>query len=107
MILDLGRFIETERPQWQALEKTLTWLDADPSRRMSLEESAHFHALYERAAEDLTRIEGFVAEGELKQYLSWLVSRAYAEIHESRQGTQFRPWRWVSADFPQAFRRHI
>ena len=106
MIVDLGRFVETERPQWRALESTLAWLDADPGRKLTVEEAERFHALYERAAEDLARIESFAAEGELKRYLSALVGRAYAEIHESRESTKFRPWHWISAGFPRAFRKH-
>ena len=35
MILDLARFVETERPHWTALEKTLDWLARDPRRKMS------------------------------------------------------------------------
>jgi uncharacterized membrane protein SpoIIM required for sporulation len=106
MIVDLGRFIDAERPQWRALEDTLAWLEADPDRKLAIEEAERFHALYERTAEDLARIESFAAEGELKRYLSSLVGRAYAEIHESREGTKFRPWQWISAGFPRAFRRH-
>ncbi len=107
MILDLPRVVETERPYWTALEKTLVWLESDPHRKLTIHEAERFHALYERTADSLARISGFAAEGELQRYLAWLVSRAYAEIHESRRRERFRPWRWVLFDFPQAFRRHI
>jgi uncharacterized membrane protein SpoIIM required for sporulation len=39
--------------------------------------------------------------------LEWLVSRAYAEIHEARERRRFRPWRWFTTDFPRTFRRHV
>jgi uncharacterized membrane protein SpoIIM required for sporulation len=107
MILDLPRFVETERPQWTALEKTLAWLEMNPGSRLTIEEAARFHALYQRTADDLTRIASFAAEGDLQRYLAWLVSRAYAEIHEVRHHTRFRPWRWFTVEFPNTFRRHV
>jgi uncharacterized membrane protein SpoIIM required for sporulation len=107
VILDLPRFLEAERPHWAALEKSLAWMESNPTGKLSLDEAERFHALYERAADDLTRVAGFAAEGELQRYLSWLVSRAYAEIHESRERTRFRPWRWLAFEFPNAFRRHV
>lgn len=107
MIVDLARFVEAERPYWKALEETLDWLEHSPGRRLTIEEAERFHLLYQRAAADLGRISGFAAEGGLQQHLEWLVSRAYAEIHESRGRSKTRPWRWFTRSFPQAFRRHI
>jgi uncharacterized membrane protein SpoIIM required for sporulation len=107
MILDLPRFVEAERPHWTALEKTLTWLEMNPGGHLTLEEAARFQALYERAGDDLTRVASFSAEGELQRYLAWLVSRAYAEIHETRHHIPFRPWRWFTVELPDTFRRHI
>jgi uncharacterized membrane protein SpoIIM required for sporulation len=107
MILDLPRFVETERAQWKALEATLAWIEMNPGARLSIEEAARFHALYQRTADDLARISTFAAEGELQIYLGWLVSCAYAEIHEARQHARFRPWRWFTFEFPNTFRRHI
>jgi uncharacterized membrane protein SpoIIM required for sporulation len=110
VILDLERFIEAERPQWTALEKTLDWIASDPSRgmpgAMSIEELARFHDLYQRASADLARVATMASEGELHGYLEGLVSRAYAEIHEARERRRFRPWRWFTQDFPRAVRRH-
>jgi uncharacterized membrane protein SpoIIM required for sporulation len=106
MILDLGRFVETEQPHWAALEKTLQWLEESPGRRMSLEEAERLHGLYQRASADLARVSGMASEGELRRYLEWLVGRAYAEIHETRERKRLRPWRWFTREFPQAFRRH-
>ncbi|HWJ39856.1 MAG TPA: hypothetical protein VNT29_01925, partial [Candidatus Limnocylindrales bacterium] len=106
MILDLARFVETERPQWNALEKTLEWLASDPTRKMTLEELEAFHTLYQRASADLAKVTTLASEGELNRYLEWLVSRAYAEIHESRDRRRFRPWRWFTVEFPRTFRTH-
>ncbi len=102
MILDLSRFVETERAHWTALEKSLAWLEANPGARLMLSEVENLHTLYQRASADLGR----VPEGELKKYLEWLVSRAYAEIHEARERKKFRPWRWVTEEYPRTFRRH-
>lgn len=107
MIVDLARFVEAERPYWKALEETLDWLERSPERKFTVEEAERFHLLYQRAAADLGRISGFAAEGGLRQHLEWLVSRAYAEIHESRGRSRVRPWIWISSAFPQAFRRHF
>jgi uncharacterized membrane protein SpoIIM required for sporulation len=107
MILDLARFVEAERPQWTALEKTLDWLDSDPHRTISVGDLERFHMLYQRASADLGKVATLESEGELRKYLEWLVSRAYAEIHETRERRKLKPWRWISVEFPRAFRRHI
>lgn len=107
MILDLPRFVETERPQWKALEATLDWIEKNPGAHLDIEDAARFHALYQRAADDLARVAAFAAEGELQTYLGGLVSRAYAEIHESRPRVRFHPWKWFAFEFPNTFRRHI
>src|SRR6266852_5453116 len=106
MILDLTRFVEAERPNWTALEKTLDWLESGPDRKMSIQEVERFHGLYQRASADLAKVSALASEGELRRYLEWLVSRAYAEIHEARDRRRFRPWRWFTTEFPQTFRRH-
>ena len=107
MILDLARFVETERPQWTALEKTLDWLERNPERALSIQELERFHEMYQRASADLAKVATLASEGELRKYLEWLVGRAYAEIHEARERRKFRPWRWLTVEFPRAFRRHL
>lgn len=106
MILDLARFVEAEHPHWTALEKTLDWIAGDPTRKMTLEDLERFHSLYQRASADLAKVATLASEGELSRYLEGLVSRAYSEIHESRDRLRFRPWRWVTVEFPRTFRRH-
>jgi uncharacterized membrane protein SpoIIM required for sporulation len=103
VILDISRFVETERPHWTALEKSLAWLASNPDARLTLQEVENLHTLYQRASADLAR----VPDGELRRYLEWLVSRAYAEIHEARERKRFRPWRWVTREYPQTFRKHL
>jgi uncharacterized membrane protein SpoIIM required for sporulation len=103
VILDISRFVETEKPHWTALEKSLAWLESNPGASLTLAEVENLHILYQRASADLTK----APDGELRRYLEWLVSRAYAEIHEARERKRFRPWRWVSREYPQTFRKHL
>jgi uncharacterized membrane protein SpoIIM required for sporulation len=108
VIVDLGRFIVEERPHWQALEAVLGRLERDPDSRMSLEEAKRFHYLYQRASADLARIITFSAEPEVRGYLESLVSRAYTEVHETRDRPhQFSPLGWFFTILPVTFRRHI
>lgn len=107
MIIDIPRFIATERPYWQELEELLVRLESDPLSRFSLEETKRFHFLYQRSAADLARLTA-QAEPETHKYLENLVARAYGEIHETRSSrTRFQPFHWFFRTLPQTFRRHL
>jgi uncharacterized membrane protein SpoIIM required for sporulation len=107
MIIDLPRFIATERPYWTELERTLDKLEAEPGWRMKLEELRRFHLVYERTASDLAKITTFSAERETRRYLENLVGRAYGEIHETRERQRrLLLLRWFFLTLPQTFRRH-
>ena len=107
MIIDLPRFIAAERPSWTELEKTLDRLQAEPGRKLTLDEAKRFHLLYQKVSADLGRIATFASEPELRRYLEALTARAYGEIHETRaRGRRFRPARWFFVEFPRVFRRH-
>ena len=57
MILDLARFVETERcPYWTALEKTLDWLDREPARAIPIQDLERFHFLVSTPLADLMKI---------------------------------------------------
>jgi uncharacterized membrane protein SpoIIM required for sporulation len=106
MIIDLPRFIETERPEWMELEAMLDRLGTDTGYVMKIEEAMRFHYLYQKASADLGRVATFASEPELGSYLESLVGRAYAEIHETRErGVRWHPLRWFFGEFPAAFRR--
>jgi uncharacterized membrane protein SpoIIM required for sporulation len=108
MIINLERFISAERPCWTELERALGKLEADPNRRMSLEEVQRFHLLYERTAADLARLNTFAAEPETRRYLENLVARGYGEIHETRsRGRSLQPLNWFFRTLPLTFRRHV
>jgi len=108
MIVDLPRFISNERPFWTELEKLLDHLEAEPDAKMSLSQLQLFHQLYERAAAGLAKITTFSSEPETRRYLESLVSRAYSEIHETRdRQRRFYPLEWFLQTLPQTFRRHV
>ena len=108
MIIDLQRFIASERGCWSELEKLLDQLEANPNLRMKLDEVQRFHQLYEQTAADLARITTFAAEPDTRRYLENLVARAYGEIHETREKQRrFFPLKWFFHTLPQTFRRHV
>src|SRR6185369_8830538 len=108
MIIDLQRFIASERDCWSELEKMIDRLEAQPNLRMGLDEVQRFHKLYEQTAAGLAKITTFAAEPDTRRYLENLVARAYGEIHETREKQRrFFPVKWFFQTLPQTFRRHI
>ena len=106
MIIDLPRFVATERPYWDELQSVLQRIEAQPERHMPLGEIERLHYLYERCSSDLARLDTFSTEPRLRGFLESLVSRAYSEIHETRAPVRIRGKELVLA-FPRAFRRHL
>jgi uncharacterized membrane protein SpoIIM required for sporulation len=105
VIIDLPRFVETEKVFWDELQKVLHQIETEPGRRMALADIQRLHYLYERCSADLARLHTFSAEPQLQAYLESLVSRAYSEIHETRAPLRIR-WKSLILGFPRAFRRH-
>jgi uncharacterized membrane protein SpoIIM required for sporulation len=107
MIIDLKKFIATERRFWSELDTMLVLNERDPYRHMPFEDIKRLHYLYQRASSDLAKISTFSAERAIRDYLESLVGRAYAVIHAGRQETvRFSFWRWFWGTFPRTFRRH-
>lgn len=109
MILDLDKFLTTERPYWESLEKGLAILERGGS--LDLAATRRFWADYERAAAALGKLATFTAEPATRAHLERLVARAYAELHEVREPRRgssrwSRVGTWVAVDFPVTFRRH-
>jgi uncharacterized membrane protein SpoIIM required for sporulation len=108
VIIDLQKFLQTERPCWTELEESLKRLEDEPNWRMNLVELKHFHYLYQRTSADLGKLATFASEPETRRYLESLVARAYGEIHESREKAhRLELLPWVLQVFPRTFRRHI
>src|SRR5438552_11898195 len=59
MIIDLQRFIATERKHWAELESLLDKLESDPGFKLDLEQLKHFHHHYERTSADLAKVATF------------------------------------------------
>ncbi len=108
MILDLPRFIQTERKYWDELRAFLDRLEASPGMTLTLDEMARLQYLYQRSSAALARLSGFAGEMAVREYLEALVARAYAEFHPSspRLG-RFRPFHWFAFTFPRTFRKHF
>jgi uncharacterized membrane protein SpoIIM required for sporulation len=107
MIIDLEKFITTERPFWTKLEDILKRLEEDPDRRMGFEEIRRLHYLYQRASADLVKINTFSVERAMRLYLESLVGRSYAIIHGSQhKATRFSPATWFWRTFPRTFRKN-
>ena len=108
MIIDLERFVAAERPHWTELDEMLKRIEAEPDRRLTLDDTVRFHRLYERAGADLAKITTFSSEPETRRYLENLVARAYGEIHETRERQRrIYPLKWFFRTLPQTFRRHV
>jgi uncharacterized membrane protein SpoIIM required for sporulation len=108
VIIDLQKFIANERPIWTELESLLERLERDPNARLPLDRVQQFHQLYERTAADLAKLTTYSSEPETRRFLENLVSRAYGEIHETREKrSRFSPLTWFFQTWPQTFRRHI
>jgi uncharacterized membrane protein SpoIIM required for sporulation len=108
LIIDLQRFITTGRPFWSDLETVLQRLESEPDAHMDLAELQRFHELYERASADLAKLTTFAADPKTRLYLENLVSRAYGEIHESREKQRrIFPLKWFFQTLPQTFRKNI
>jgi len=108
VIIDLQKFIANERPVWTELEATLNRLEAEPNAQLSLEKVQRFHELYERTAADLAKLTTYSSEPETRRFLENLVSRAYGDIHETREKrSRFSPLTWFFQTWPQTFRKHV
>jgi uncharacterized membrane protein SpoIIM required for sporulation len=108
MIIDLPRFLATERRTWTELEKALQRIEDEPDRQLTLEEVTRLHFLYQKVSADLVQVTTFASEPAVQRYLESLVARAYGEIHGTRARTsRWRPLHWFGVRFPAVFRKHF
>jgi len=108
MIIDIQKFIKSERSYWNELEATLKFFESEPARVADIEKLKRFHYLYERTSGDLARIATFSSERQLRHYLESLVARAYGEIHESRESPKILTGiKNTLMNFPCVFRKYI
>ena len=108
MIIDLPKFLAAERRSWTELDEILSRLEADPHRRLELEELKRFYFLYQKASADLAQLSTFAFEPQIRRYLESLVARAYGEVHEARaRERRGSPITWFWREFPAVFQRHV
>ena len=108
MIIDFEKFIASERPFWDELDRMTARQEQDPHRRMPFEEIQRLHYLYQRASADLAKLVHYSAEFALRRYLESLVGRGYALIYGGRaQVSRIAPWKFLRRTFPGTFRRHL
>jgi uncharacterized membrane protein SpoIIM required for sporulation len=108
MILDLKKFIAEERAYWTELETALEDLETKPGHRLNLNGLKRFHYAYQRTSADLAKLRTYSSEPNIRRYLESLVSRAYGEIHETRQKPhRLTPFHWFFTVFPRTFRQHL
>jgi len=108
MIVNLRRFLAVEERYWKELDAMVLRLEQQPGSTLALDEAQRYHYLYERALSALAKISTFSAEPETRGYLESLVSRAYAEMQETRETrNRLRPLRWFFHTFPNVFRSHL
>ena len=108
MIVDLPRYVATEKPYWDELDSLLKRFEDDSFLTITFDDAQRLHYLYQRTLSALAKIGQFAAEPELKRYLETLAGRAYARMHETRsRRAVINPWRWFTRTFPRAFRRRV
>jgi uncharacterized membrane protein SpoIIM required for sporulation len=108
VIIDLPKFLAAERRSWTDLDEILSRLEADPHRRLELEELKRFYFLYQKTSADLAKLSTFAFEPQVCRYLESLVARAYGEVHEARaRGRRVSPITWFFRHFPAVFQRHV
>jgi uncharacterized membrane protein SpoIIM required for sporulation len=103
----MQRFLAAARPVWAELERALDHLENDPDPQWDLPRTEAFYRLYQQTSAHLAEVRHLTAERELRGYLEQLVARSYARIYvRGASRSQRRWWRWFTAAFPAAVRRH-
>ncbi|MBV8639865.1 MAG: stage II sporulation protein M [Verrucomicrobia bacterium] len=107
MIVDLKKFIASERATWEELDEMLKRLENQTITHLTLDEIQRLHYLYERTGAGLIKISTFAAEPNLVRSLESLLIRAYAEMQDVPSSATWSPRRWLFRTFPQTFRKHF
>jgi uncharacterized membrane protein SpoIIM required for sporulation len=108
MILDWERFVHTERPYWEELDRLLLRLEGTSGpTQLTLDEARRLHYLYQRTVADLGKINTLATDPGWRDRLEALTARAYAEMHGAtdRSG-RFSFLDWLRSGLPTTFRRH-
>ena len=106
MIIDLNKFIRKEEKYWHELETMMTLhFKKKQKKHMTIDDVRRFDYLYRRCSADLSQLNTFSFEPELKAYLDALVGQAYSYVHENRCKSRFKAFTWIKSTIPQTVRR--
>ncbi len=103
--MDFRRFVDEHRTQWKRLEVLLARIDDHGLRRLSSEDTREFAQLYRKASADLLLARDEAGDTDVADYLSAIVGRAYAVIHQPRRYRRDALIRFARSGFPALFRR--
>ena len=108
MILDVEKFINQRRAEWDAFEQMISKLEADSTSSFDLEEAQRYHYLYERIAADLSKLSTYAVEPQTRRYLESLIARGYGEMHGRARRLPFiTAALGLISGFPATVRRHF
>ncbi|MGB0370862.1 MAG: stage II sporulation protein M [Opitutales bacterium] len=107
MILDVEQFIQKRQSDWSRYEALLQVLEDRGGHKLSLDEVAEFHSLYEKLGSDLVRLKSAAFEPTTRVYLETLLARGFGELHGSRRSKlSWRALMQAVLGFARVVRRH-
>ena len=107
MIVRLEKFIDEERPVWDALAAEIHRIQEEPEARLTFEEVEKLNYLYQRTAAGAELIKANSFNSGLHAELEKLVSSAYSELNAPKRGS-FGLWerfKTFFAIFPRTVRK--
>ena len=108
MILDVEKFIELRRRDWDEFEEMVNGLESNANKRLNLEAAQRYHYLYERIAADLAKLSTYASEPRTRAYLESLVARGFGEMHGTARRLPFTvALARLVTSFPQTVCRHF
>ncbi len=110
MTPDLPALVRRERPYWQELQTLLSEFEAEPERRVSIEQALRIHYLERRATAALSKLGALPVDSAVKAYLEQLLAQSFVLLGQQRlrnPSQRARLQALLSTDLPAAFRRHL
>jgi uncharacterized membrane protein SpoIIM required for sporulation len=100
--LDVDRFVERRRGDWQELERLLDGLDTDT---LKLADARRLGSLYRAVCADLLTARNQIVDARLSDYLDGLVGRAYARVYAADHAPRMAIGEFVLREFPALVRK--
>ncbi len=105
LLLEMNRFIDQRKDNWQRLEFLLEQLTGTSLNVLSRTEIRELGELYRRAAADLAIARAETRDPKVINYLNSLVIRAHGKIYRSNGDLRGLLKNFFLYEFPEAFRR--